>query len=141
MTDELDVNEHGKPRCPATTRAGSRCRATSGLQPDGFCFWHSPSTRERHHQASKRGGRQRKRRAFVSLNDSLPEPRTPDDVLRWSSWLARATATGVVDDRTSREVAGALRLVLKAFDDALLAAKVEELRHQVTRLKEERARG
>ena len=126
-----------KERCAATTESGEPCQSTVGIQSDGKCWFHSDLTVEARQQAASRGGKSsRKSKVRVASQDEVPRPpESLDDIVAWASWCAYATAVGLIDSGTSRQVTQALGELRRAIDKRDLSVEIEELRAQVKQLK------
>jgi hypothetical protein len=131
-------------RCTATKEDGIRCRVTVSLCPDcGRCFWHCPHRAEQRRAAASKGGkaggpgkRWKKGRPHHARPDQAPpQPRTLDDCVRWSSWLAWAVSVGVIDSGTGRVAVQAIGQLVRSIEKRDLEREIDELRSQVKLLK------
>ena len=53
--------------------------------------------------------------------------------MSWSSWATLAVASGDLDARTAREIAGLLRVFVQAIDKAEMQRQIRELEKLVKR--------
>ena len=127
-------------RCIAIAESGEQCQVTRGIQADGRCFWHSDLTADARLQAASRGGKSsRKSKVRVASPTEVPDPpQSLSDIVAWASWCAYATATGIIDSGTSRQVSQALGELRRAIEKRDLAVEIEQLRDQVKQLKQGR---
>ena len=62
-------------------------------------------------------------------------PKTLDDVVAWASWTVFAAATGVLDDKTAREVNRSLTTLRMALEKRDLEKRVHELERELKPLR------
>lgn len=102
---------------PNKQRCGAKCVTDSE-----FCFFHDPDTREEHHEATVRGGKER-----LKPGATLP-PDTPDLPLRTSEDVRRAleeTYNGVRCGRLAVNVGNCLAVIAQALIKAVESSDVE----------------
>ena len=64
-----------------------------------------------------------------------PPPETCEDAVKWSSWATMQVATGQLDARTAREIAGLLRVFVAAVSKSELEKRIRDLEKMVKRAK------
>lgn len=126
MEDHVQERPAKRPVCGATRPSGEPCQTHFGLCEDcGKCFAHCQHRGVQRRAARSRGGNRSAaarreveksgpRTLRVVHPDQLPGelPRTTAECVEWLAWLTRATLTGVVDARTSKEATLALKALM-----------------------------
>lgn len=127
-------------QCTHIKDNGEQCQITEGLQADGKCWFHSVLTAEARQSAASRGGKSSRRsKVRVASPNEVPGlPETLSDIVAWASWCAYATAVGLIDSGTSRQVTAALGELRRAIEKRDLEVEIEQLRIQVKQLKQGR---
>ena len=133
-------------QCEHIKADGERCKVTWGVsESSGRCFCHCPERAEERAESRRKGQAQsahvRRRSVFrtVPPDRAPPRPETIEDAAAWSSWATLAVATGQLDARTAREIAGLLRVLVSAVEKGALTAQVAELKRQVAALRKGKA--
>ena len=121
-------------RCKAKTKAGTRCKQTINISKDGYCLVHDPKRKEKARAMQVLGGHRKRKRP----DKILPEPKTMQDVVKWSAWTAHQVAKGQLDPKRAREITTALRQLTIGLEKTHLQEEVNELKKQ---LKEAKKRG
>jgi len=121
-------------RCRGKTKAGPRCKITINLSRDGYCLMHDPKRADKAHAMQVLGGHRRRQKP----ENIPPAPKTMDDVVKWSSWVAHQTAKGLLDPKRAREITTALRQLTAGINIRDVQREARELRKQ---LKEMSKRG
>jgi hypothetical protein len=70
----------------------------------------------------------------ITQAEALSPPETAADAVKWASWVTWATACGVLDKGTAREVSYSLRTLLNSLDRAETEEAIAELQAQVRQL-------
>ena len=145
-----------RPQCVALKSTGDRCGVRWGLSPDGFCLMHDEARRPQA-EAIRAAAR-----THVTTGAKVPYPATPtdgkfrvvppsavprgrpprtvDDCIKWASWLAYASVTGVLDGTTVRECNRSLATLKDSFHKRDMLAEIRRLKALVARYEQERAR-
>ena len=126
MTAPTSETAPSRPRCAALNAEGAPCGQDTVSAATGYCLFHDPSRIEEAAEARVKGGVQQganKRAAKAPRTvapDDLPGPlESLQDCVRWSSWVARSVASGVLDKFSAHETIlaiGSLRQSLKERD-------------------------
>ncbi len=132
-----------KTGCSAKNVEGRKCRYNGPLFQDELCLWHSqtPEAVEGRERVRRRAGSRRSKKIRIATADEAPpEPKSLQDCIDWMSWAARATATGIIDSGTSRQITGAIAELRRLIDAYQLERRIKELEQTIARLKKERGR-
>ena len=127
-----------KKTCKGTTRDGARCKVDWNLR-GGFCLWHDPERRAEAKSVQSHGGKVAQIRRRMDARSVPPAPQTLDDVVAWTSYVARAVATKRMDPRVAQEITRALAQLRAAIEKRDLARELDTLREQVRIMKRGRA--
>ena len=109
-------------RCKATRTDGEPCQAQAQGEGD-FCFWHDPERRGDLLEATRRGGRNRRRKA------ELPsaEPLTPEQARAFLAGVVEAVTSGALDAGTARAVGYLLQVEARIREGHDLEKRIEAL--------------
>jgi hypothetical protein len=125
--------------CSFVRPNGNQCRANVAAE-GALCLFHDQARLRQAQEARSKGAAStNSRKAVVRVADPEQLPgslETLEDAARWSAWIVNAAATGLIDARTSHELAYSLRCFIDArksldrTDERVkqLEAKVRELR-------------
>lgn len=128
-------------RCTYQDESGP-CQATPQRESDGdgharYCFWHDPTKVAEQAEARKKGGRNSHRRLSPAIPDAQP-PRSAQEV---SDLLARVMASvlrGETDPKIMSTLAYGANVLIKAFEAADVAKRLEALEAGVSKAKQQR---
>lgn len=109
-------------RCLGITKAGEPCKQTMAILPSGFCGEHDPDLIAQ-------------REAMRNGNEPPPPPRTVEDAVNYSSWLAWAVSTDKISAVRAQAANQSLKTFVKAIDVRQLKRRIRELEKMVKKAK------
>lgn len=126
--------------CKGTTREGVPCRAPEHMvDASGFCHAHGPGARDRMAERGRKGAISLRRKVTGSglSEEALGPLTTHADAKRWLELIGRAVACGKLGDRAALAAIKAVSEWVKAEGERVASNVLEQLRHEVDRLKED----
>lgn len=129
-------------RCTGTTADGSPCTVTFALSdtPDGLrCLAHDEGRADRVREGQQRSLETRAAKA-ERRNSGAPDgmpvdaPKTPADVIVWSSWVTYAVATGAIDYKAAELINKSLATLSAALERDH-GREMRKLRRQIRELR------
>lgn len=125
-----------KPTCAATKDDGSPCSST--ILVDGeHCAAHAPGGRETMAERGRKSAASRRSGGRTKFNpEDLPPLTSHEAVQVWNERIARACASGELDNRVANSIARHLKTWLEAQAEKFTLRKVQELEEKVGDLKE-----
>ena len=130
-------------RCREKNARGEPCGAPESLVDplSGFCPAHGPGARARLSEQGKAGAevtKQVRRKGKGLRPGELGALRTPKDAERWLRIVGQAVAEGQLRSRDGDATTRAVREWLRAHEAGVVTDRVEELREQVSELKQKK---
>lgn len=119
---------------------GEPCEQSMNLNDqNGLCLWHDPTRKEQAQDARALGGRNRSLTRTVTIADAPSPPKTLEDAVEFSSWLAHAVLVGAIDARTAEASSKAISVFRSVAEKRDLERKVRLLESKVAKYERLRA--